>query len=137
METTLEEQMGSGYENLRGWTTPPKKGLSFNLVNDPLLFSTLEEAARAQAQACILSYGIRFEPSAIFELYTIIEEGVIRIKQRNDENDFEKIGEAQKNLVNLITQIATNANEQKLTTVDGKKVKEVRKLQFCPVYPFS
>ena len=137
METTLEDQMGSGYENLRGRTTPPKKGLSFNLVNDPLLFSNLEEAGRALAQACILSYGIRFEPSAIFELYTIIEEGVIKIKQRNDENDFEKIGEAQKNLVNPITQIATNANEQKLTTVDGKKVKEVRKLQFCPVYPFS
>lgn len=137
MDTTLEEQMDETYDNLSGWTTPPKKGMTFNLADDRLLFSNLEESARAIAQASILSYGIRFEPSAVFELYSIIEEGIVNIKLLRHENDISKIAEAKRNLVSYIEEIVTSARQQGSTTIDDKKVREIRKLQFCPVYPFT
>jgi len=137
MDTTLEEQMGSTFEHSQEWIQPPKKGFISKHSKDPLLFSSLEEAARAMAQACILSYGIRFEPSAISALYTVIEEGIINIRKLKHEDDLGKISDAQKNLAGFIHQIVTTCKNEGLTSVDDKKVTEIRKTPFCPVYPFK
>lgn len=134
MDTTFEEDMRPTYDP---WSTPPKKGSGSKLSNDPLLFNSLEESARAIAQASILSYGIRFTPSAIAELYLIIEEGIINMKKLKEENNFSKIAEAEKNLVTFIQEVVTTTKDDGLTTVDAQNVKAVRKLQLCPVYPFT
>ena len=85
----------------------------------------------------ISAFGIRFEPSAIAELYSIIEEGVIEMKLSKEEDDLEKISKAQRNLVNFIGDIIRTCKERELTTVGDKTVREVRKIQLCPVYPFK
>lgn len=136
METTLEEQSESGYEDFLSWTGPPRKGMQFTF-NDSLLFNFLEESARATAQAAISAYGIRFEPVAIAELYRIIEEGVIQMKLSKEEDDPEKISKAQKNLLNFIGDLVRTCKERELTTVGDNTVREVKKIQICPVYPFK
>ena len=134
MDTTQEEQQDINSER-EFWISGGVKG-SYK-EDEPISFNYLEESARAISQACILSYGIRFDTSAIGELYAIIEEGAINMKLLHHENDFSKIAEAQKNLVSFIQEIVTSTKEQKITTVDDKKVKEIREIQFCPVYPFT
>ena len=84
MDTTLQEQSEPGYEDFLSWTDPPRKGTQFTF-NDSLLFNSLEESARATAQAAISAFGVRFEPPAIAELYRIIEEGVIQMKLSKEE----------------------------------------------------
>lgn len=133
MDTTLEDQSESTFDDFQEWTNPPKKG---GTSYDPMLFSNLEESARTLVQACIMAYGIRFDTSAISKLYEIIEEGIIKIRQRKEENDLQRIGEAQKNLVDFINQIAHTAYDQKLTSINAKEINAMR-LQFCPVYPFT
>lgn len=136
MDTTLEEQSESAYENLSNW--PGTTGGEFEFTEyDSLLFNSLEESARATAQAAISAFGIRFEPLAITELYRIIEEGVIQMKLSKEEDDLEKISKAQRNLVNFIGDIIRTCKERELTTVGDKTVREVRKIQLCPVYPFK
>ncbi len=92
---------------------------------------------RATAQAAISAFGVRFEPPAIAELYRIIEEGVIQMKLSKEDDDLEKISKAQRNLVGFIGDIVRTCKERELTTVDDKTVREVRKIQLCPVYPFK
>jgi hypothetical protein len=136
MDTTLQEPNESGYEDFLSWTDPPRKGMQFTF-NDSLLFNSLEESARATAQAAISAFGVRFEPPAIAELYRLIEEGVIQMKLSKEDDDLEKISQAQRNLVDFIGDIVRTCKERALTTVDDKTVREVRKIQLCPVYPFK
>ncbi len=136
MENTLEEPSEPGYEDFLSWTDPPRKGMQFTF-NDALLFNSLEESARATAQAAISAFGVRFEPPAIAELYRIIEEGIIQMKLSKEDNDLEKISRAQRNLLDFIGDIVRTCKERGLTTVGDKTVREVRKIQLCPVYPFK
>ena len=108
--------------------------IDFDTPNPPVSYSPLEELGRFLAQTCIMAYGIRFDVSAIGELYEKIEQAVIKIKEKGDEDNFLKIFEAQKNLVEYIYAIAADAKENKLTSVDAATVRNV---QLCPVYPFD
>lgn len=114
--------------------TPPEEFAVVTLENQPTSYSQLEEIGRSLSQISIMTYGIRFDTSAITELYDRIEKGVLKIKERGDEDNFDRLYEVQKNLIEYIYQIAAYAKEQSLTSVDAATIKIV---QFCPVYPFD
>jgi hypothetical protein len=98
-------------------------------------YSPLEESGRLLLQACVTVYGIRFGPQALLEMHKQIEEGAIKIRQLGDEDNLEKLLEAQENLVRFVYEIVQFAKGKHLTSIDT--IPAAVKLEFCPVYPFK
>ena len=96
----------------------------------------LEQGGRLLVQGCAMSYGFGFSPQSLRDVYDIIRNGIEKMEEKNQVDMPDKILEAQKSLIEFVSQLVTNAKLNSLTEIEEQTVRKVR-IKFGPVYPYD
>lgn len=97
----------------------------------------LEVSGRLIVEACSLSYGISFSPSALMTVHDMIRLGISIMVNNGEEETPLKLLEAQSNLANFICALAIEAKAQNYIDIERHHVLSMQQSKFCPVYPFT